>query len=283
MGRHDGPSGDRIRRQRAPPIESKPSKPQQSGSQQGERQIVGGHILGSVSASSSQHERTGQRARSGADMHDRPARKIQGPQPPQPAAAPDPMGQRAVDEDGPQDRKQHERTEPHALGKGAGDQCRCKRREHELEHHERHMRDGGTVAWIRVSPHAAQPCPSQSSYDPAAIGSEDQTVSKEDPNQADETENDDAVHDGAQRVLGPHEPPVKEGQARHDHGEYEGGRCQHPGGVPAVDSRRDRRRRRPLRPRASCPEGTPHPGRKDGDPVPRYGRHNALLVKIVEP
>src|SRR5256886_10425898 len=143
------------------------------------------------------------------------------------------------------------------------------------------MGDGGPVAWIRVSPHAAQPCPSQSSYDPAAIGSEDQTVSKEDPNQADETENDAAVHDGAQRVLGPHEPPVKEGQARHDHGEYEGGRRQYPGGIPAVVSRRDRRRRRPLRPRASCPEGTPHRGRKDGDPVPRYGRHNALLVRIV--
>ena len=76
-----------------------------------------------------------------------------------PAAAPNPMRHRHIDEEQPQHREQQHRAEPHALGKGADDQRRRDDGEGHLEHEEHGLGDLG----VRDRPHraprrAARPC-----------------------------------------------------------------------------------------------------------------------------
>ena len=66
-----------------------------------------------------------------------PARRSGG----DPAAAPDPVGQRGVDERRPEQHEQGERGEAHPLGERAGDQGRRDDRERRLVDHEQDLRD----------------------------------------------------------------------------------------------------------------------------------------------
>ena len=54
-------------------------------------------------------------------MHDGSPGEIQGPQLAQPAATPDPMRYRAVDQQGPKDTEPQQRAELHPFGEGPGD------------------------------------------------------------------------------------------------------------------------------------------------------------------
>ena len=106
------------------------------------------------------------------------------------------------------------------------------------------------------------------------VGREREREPDEDPDDADEGQPEEAVHDRGEDVLAPDEPAVEEGEARqHDH--HEGRRDEQPGGVPAVDRdlfRRERRgrkgrcKRQPANHPVHDPSHSPHPpGRRNAD------------------
>ena len=92
-----------------------------------------------------------------ADVDDRAAGEVERAELEQPAVdRPDPVGDRRVDEDRPEDREQDERPEPLALGEGAGDERRRDRREHQLERREQDERDRHRVDGARLEADAVE-------------------------------------------------------------------------------------------------------------------------------
>jgi hypothetical protein len=66
------------------------------------------------------------------------------------------------------------------------------------------------------------------------VGPERERVADQHPQNRYERKGDERLHDRADDVLRPHEPPVEEGQSgRHEH--HEGGGGEEPGGVATVD------------------------------------------------
>ena len=68
---------------------------------------------------------------------------------------------------------------------------------------------------------AAQPGPLEPSDHPSVIRTKGQAVSEQDPEQADQAQDDETVHDRAQHVLASHESPIKQRETWHDHGEHQ--------------------------------------------------------------
>ena len=104
-------------------------------------------------------ERGHQRRGAGVHVHDRAAGEVPGAHVSQPAAAPDPVGQRRVDDDRPERDEGQVGGKPHALDDGAGDQRRGDDAERGLERHvqrvgnrQRHDRAGlGEPDAVRAS------------------------------------------------------------------------------------------------------------------------------------
>ena len=176
----------------------------------------------------------------GADVDDGAAGEVERAELEQPAVdRPDPVGQRRVDEDRPQDREEDEGAEPLALGEGAGDERRRDRREHQLERREQHERHGRRVGRRRLEADVVEEREVEAA-DPARaedrqvhVRPEGEREADDDPDDADEGQSEEAVHDRRQDVLAAHEPAVEQGQARqHDH--HEGRRHQQPGGISGI-------------------------------------------------
>ena len=82
-----------------------------------------------------------------------------------------------------------------------------------------------------VEPDVVQPA---DQAEPARIGAEREAEPDHHPDDADDGQPEEAVHDRRQDVLAPNEPAVEEGQpGEHDH--HEGRRGEHPGGVARID------------------------------------------------
>ena len=99
------------------------------------------------------HEGCDEAGDAGIDMNDRAAGEIKDAVIAEKTAAPDPMGDRAIDEDQPGRDEPQQCGELHAVGEGAADQRRRDDREGELEHHEQHL---GDRAGQRIDPDAGQ-------------------------------------------------------------------------------------------------------------------------------
>src|SRR6266480_3398515 len=141
VGDCEGAGGQAAGGQRGAGVEPEPAEPQQPGAEHDHRDVV--RLLAvPVHVAPADHQRDDERGHARADVDDRAAREVERAELVQPAVGrPDPVGDRRVDEDRPQDREEHERAEALPLGERARDQRRRDRREHELEHGEQHERD----------------------------------------------------------------------------------------------------------------------------------------------
>ena len=112
-------------RDRRAGIEAEPAEPQQARAEDGHRHVVRLHRL-AVDGAAADEQGDDQGRDAGADVDDGAAGEVERAELEQPAVGrPDPVGQRRVDEDRPEDREQDERAEPLALGEGAGDEGRA--------------------------------------------------------------------------------------------------------------------------------------------------------------
>ena len=100
------------------------------------------YVIGEAVARPDQNGKDERRHARG-QMHHETSGEIQHPLGHEPAAAPNPMGDRHIDKDQQQRREQEHRGEPHALGEGADDQRRRDDGEGRLEHEEYGLGDLG--------------------------------------------------------------------------------------------------------------------------------------------
>ena len=193
------------------------------------------HLL-AVRGTPADEDRDDERGDARADVDDGAAREVEGAELVEPAVrGPDPVRDGRVDEDRPEDREEDERAEPLALGEGAGDEGRRDRREHQLERREEQERDRRAVERARVlaDAHEERVVEAADEAEAAEIGPEGEAESDDDPDDTDEGQPEEAVHDRREDVLAADEPAIEQGQAgKHDHDQRR--RRQHPGGVACV-------------------------------------------------
>ena len=143
------------------------------------------------------------------------------------------MSHRVVDEGRPEEREDEERAELHALGERADDEGRRDDREHHLEEHEQQVRDGGRVVGVGLDAHAVEAGPAQAADEAAVVGAEGQAVAEQHPLDADDAQQDEALHHDGEHVLAAHQAAVEEGQPRrHQHDQRRAD--QHPGGIASI-------------------------------------------------
>src|SRR2546428_813880 len=114
------------------------------------------------------------------DVHDGAAREVERAELPEPAAAPDPVRDRVVDERGPEECEDDEGLEALALGERAGDERRRDHREHHLEDHVRLVRNGWCIR-TRVLADASECRPVEAADDPSNVRTERERVAPEQP------------------------------------------------------------------------------------------------------
>ena len=89
---------NRAGRDRAAGVEAEPAEPEQAGAEQRERDVVREDRLPREVLARADHDRRDKRGHAGVDVDDRAAREVERAHLRQPAAAPDPVRDRAVDE-----------------------------------------------------------------------------------------------------------------------------------------------------------------------------------------
>src|SRR5207253_10879658 len=107
---------------RAAGVEAEPAEPEERRAQDGHRRIVRVHRLAAEADAPAKDERGDERRDATRDVHDGAAREVERTELAEPAAAPDPVRDRVVDERGPEQREDDEGLEPLALGERAGDE-----------------------------------------------------------------------------------------------------------------------------------------------------------------
>ena len=168
--------------ERAAGVEAEPAEPQQRRAHDGHGQVVRLHRLVPVAAALAEHDRADERGDARGDVHDGAAGEVERAELLQPAAvAPDPVGERVVDEGRPEHGEQQEGRELHALGEGAGDQRRRDDGEHHLEQHEHLMRDRLRVRVEGLDADAAQADPVEAADDAALVRAEGEAVAPQHP------------------------------------------------------------------------------------------------------
>ena len=205
----------------------KPNQPNQrrAGSEQHEGDVVRQERLASVVAARSQDPGGDQRGGAGVDVHHRAAGEVERAERPEPAAAPDPVADRGIDDRVQTDGEGDECPEAHALDHGAGDQRHGDDREGPLigEEEEVGNRPLGfdTDAGEQREVEAAED---------ARAGVESERVAGERPREPRPGERGEAHHHGVERVLGTHQPAVEEGEPG-GHEQHQSGRHEHPGDI----------------------------------------------------
>src|SRR5205814_82044 len=101
-------------------VEAEPTKPEQAGAEHRHRQVVWVHFLITEAEAAAEDDGGDQRRETGADVNNRASREVErtnAAERAQPAAlAPDPVGQRVIDEGRPEQREDDEGLEALALG-----------------------------------------------------------------------------------------------------------------------------------------------------------------------
>ena len=212
-------------------VESEPAEPEQARAEQRERHVVRQDRLPREILPRSDHDRRDERGNAGVHVHDRAACEIERAQLRQPAAAPDPVGDRTVDDDRPQGDEQRVGGEAHPLDDGARDERGRDDRERPLVGHEEHLRDqrGGALG---SETDVAQERLRQIA-DVIVAGREGEREHDERPGHADEAQRDVAHHHRVERILRADEAAVEEPECRR-HQQHERRRDEHPRRVRLV-------------------------------------------------
>ena len=156
MRRDDRHRGARAGTERRAAVEAEPADPQQAGADHGHRQIVRRKIFRAVAAPLAEHQRRDEPRHAGIDVDHRAASEIEHAHGLQKSPAPDPMRERHIDDEQPQDREQHECRKTHAIRDCARDECDRDDREGHLVDHEQALGDGFGERAHAIHPDAVQ-------------------------------------------------------------------------------------------------------------------------------
>ncbi len=132
-------------------VEAKPADPQHRGARGGVGHVVRGQRFAAIAQALAEHQGADQGRHAGTDVDHRSPGKVQCAAGCkilsvlaavcQDSAAPEPMGQRTVDQRAPKDHERYHGAEFHTFGKGPADQSRSNDKEHALEEHVGHNGD----------------------------------------------------------------------------------------------------------------------------------------------
>jgi hypothetical protein len=146
---------------------------------------------------------------------------------------------RQVGEGEPEHYEQQHGAELDALGKGADDQAGRDAREGELEDEPGELGQIDALAerrCQRTGVHSLQEQPVEAADEVVAVG-EREAVAVDRPEQRDQAEGHEDLHQQRQHVLGTHHARVEQGQARDRHEDDQHRRGHHPGRVALVGDR----------------------------------------------
>ncbi len=237
-GVQQGHGGDLVGGVGRAGVEADPAHQQQGGADGGVDEVVGRHVLAAEAAARSHEQHADQARDAGIDVHHRAAGEVEHAGRPQETAAPDPVGDRAIDQDVPERHEQQEARELHPLGEGAGDQGRGDDGEGQLVAEEQELRQALGQAVGRVRPHAVQKDRIEAA-DEGLQGfgrhAEGQGVADDEPEHGDDGRDGHLLGDGGQDVLAPHHAAIEERQARQGHEQDQGRGGDHPGGPARIE------------------------------------------------
>ena len=210
--------------------------------------LCGRHGLLAVADPLAEHDAADQPGDAGIDVHDGAAGEVEHAGAEQEAVGrPDPVRDRRIDDDRPQDHEHQHRRELHPVDEGADDQRRRDHDEGHLEHHEdrlgndrrvpgRSGGDGLEVESATVHGQSRQHGPAEVADILAAVG-ERQSCSRRSsrPARSRRRWRRPASAPTARSSCGPCRH--RTGRARDGHHQHQGRGGHHPGGVAGVDRR----------------------------------------------
>ena len=124
-------------------VETEPAEPEHTDAEHGQRQTMGRHPLLREAVALAEENEGCQCRNTGREMNDGAAGEVERTLLEEPAIGhPDPVGQRVVDQRGPEEDEEAIRRELDPLGKGTGDECYGNNGEHRLVHGENILGDG---------------------------------------------------------------------------------------------------------------------------------------------
>src|SRR6478736_8283496 len=98
------------------------------------------------------------------------------------------------------------------------------------------MRNGRRIRGIGAHTDTDEAYPIQPADDAPVIRTKGEAIADENPQQRDQTEDGEAVHDRGQHVFCPDQPSIEYSESRYNHDEDEGRSRQNPCGVPGIDT-----------------------------------------------
>ena len=146
MGDKQRHAGTAARTKRRTTIETEPADPQHTGTNHGQRRAMRRDLALREMAALANHNRADKRSRAGSGMHHNAASEIHHAPGGHNAAAPDPMGDRRIDEEQPQRREDQHGREFHPFDIGTDDQRRGDNGKGHLEGGEQRFRNGARHA-----------------------------------------------------------------------------------------------------------------------------------------
>ncbi len=168
-------------------------------------------------------------------MHDGAAGVVFQAEFPEPAAAPDPVGDGGIDQRDPKRREPDHRRELHALGEATDDEGRCDDGEGQLKHGENGFRDGAAQG---IPPYIGHKYLSESheAVGTAAIA-KCEAVGVDQPQYRNQTRDRKALHQYRQHVFGAHQARIKQRESGYSHKQHQCRRRKHPRRITRIQCR----------------------------------------------
>ncbi|MNQ70424.1 hypothetical protein D3C85_850630 [compost metagenome] len=242
QGVEDGDGGDLIGARGRAAVEAHPADEQQPGADGGEGQVVRGHVVPAPAVARTQNDGADQTGHARVDVDHGPAGEVEHAQLAHPAAAPDLMADRRIDDQVPQGEEEDAGRELDPFGEGARDQGRGDDGEGQLIADPQELGQAGGQGVGRLDPDAVEEeglNPADEAVGGRAAGPEGQGVAGDEPEDGDDGHGRRRMGDGGDQVLLPNHAAVEEGQTRQGHHQHQGRRGQNPGRARAVQRQRD--------------------------------------------
>lgn len=231
LGDEHGHAGGAVGGEGAACVEAEPADPEESGSDDGEGDLVRVHGGLAEAATFSNGKTADEAGDGGVDVDDSAACEIEhAPAHEEAIGAPCHVPDGEVGEDEPKGGENEDGGEFHPLGEGSDDEGWGDDGEGHLKHDE----DGlGDVADEAVDGHAFEECLVEAADEGISIGG-GEGIAEDDPQQAHDAGDGKALDEDAEGVFGADEAGVEKGEAGEGHQEHEGGGNDDPTGVSGI-------------------------------------------------